>query len=113
MSSSLYNLVLHFVVQGNEKGAVAGNSDQEIAMALWMFLSVQKGFPVHNVKLNMLTPILEIGFDEGNQFLQVRYGFGPPFIGTILLYSLSVILYWTFFLRGKAQATDPIPILGD
>jgi MFS family permease len=46
-------------------------------------------------------------------WLQVRYGFGPPFIGTILLYSLSVILYWTFFLRGKAQATDPIPILGD
>jgi MFS family permease len=46
-------------------------------------------------------------------WLQVRYGFGPPFIGTILLYSLSVILYWIFFLRGKAQATDPIPILGD
>lgn len=33
--------------------------------------------------------------------LQVRYGFAPPFIGTILLYSLSIYLYWAFFGRRK------------
>ncbi len=31
--------------------------------------------------------------------LQVRYGFGPPFIGTILLYAISVFLYWYFWWR--------------
>ncbi len=30
-------------------------------------------------------------------WLQVRYGFGPPFIGTIVLYTISVFLYWAFF----------------
>lgn len=32
-------------------------------------------------------------------WLQVQYGFGPPFIGTILLYTISVIMYWAFFWR--------------
>lgn len=32
-------------------------------------------------------------------WLQVHYGFAPPFIGTILLYSLSIYLYWAFFSR--------------
>jgi hypothetical protein len=32
-------------------------------------------------------------------WMQVQYGFGPPFIGTILLYTISVYLYWAFFLR--------------
>jgi MFS family permease len=32
-------------------------------------------------------------------WLQVKYGFGPPFIGTIVLYTISVIMYWTFFWR--------------
>jgi MFS family permease len=40
-------------------------------------------------------------------WLQVRYGFGPPFIGTIILYSVSVIMYWAFFWRSKA-ATHPV-----
>jgi MFS family permease len=31
--------------------------------------------------------------------LQVRYGFGPPFTGTIILYIVSVFLYWFFWLR--------------
>lgn len=34
-------------------------------------------------------------------WLQVHYGFGPPFIGTIILYSVSVLMYWAFFWRGK------------
>lgn len=34
-------------------------------------------------------------------WLQVNYGFGPAFIGTIILYTASVILYWAFFLHGK------------
>ncbi len=36
--------------------------------------------------------------------LQVRYGFGPSFIGTIILYTLSVIMYWAFFWRGSIAA---------
>jgi MFS family permease len=31
--------------------------------------------------------------------MQVRYGFGPPFLGTIILYTISVALYWAFFWR--------------
>ena len=34
-------------------------------------------------------------------WLQVRYGFGPPFIGTIILYTISVAMYWAFFWRGS------------
>ena len=33
--------------------------------------------------------------------LQVRYGFGPPFLGTIILYVISIILYWVFFWRNQ------------
>lgn len=32
-------------------------------------------------------------------WLQVKYGFGPAFIGTITLYTISVIMYWVFFWR--------------
>lgn len=35
--------------------------------------------------------------------LQVRYGFGPPFIGTILLYTVSILLYWEFFLHRRRE----------
>ncbi len=34
-------------------------------------------------------------------WLQVNYGFGPPFLGTIFLYTVSIFLYWAFFWRGK------------
>jgi MFS family permease len=37
-------------------------------------------------------------------WLQVRYGFGPPFIGTIILYTISVIMYWAFFWRRSEKA---------
>ncbi len=33
--------------------------------------------------------------------LQVRYGFGPPFMGTIILYAISVFLYWYFWWRKR------------
>jgi MFS family permease len=42
--------------------------------------------------------------------LQVRYGFGPSFLGTIILYTISTIMYWAFFLYGKQKseiATTP------
>ncbi|MEA3441678.1 MAG: MFS transporter [Chloroflexota bacterium] len=43
-------------------------------------------------------------------WLQVKYGFGPAFLGTITLYTVSVILYWAFFLRKKDSAvTAPTP----
>ncbi|HLE14949.1 MAG TPA: MFS transporter [Anaerolineales bacterium] len=41
-------------------------------------------------------------------YLQVRYGFGPPFLGTIVLYVISVFLYWAFFWRRRAEA---LPVL--
>ena len=41
-------------------------------------------------------------------YLQVRYGFGPPFLGTIVLYVISVLLYWVFFWRRRAEA---LPVL--
>lgn len=41
-------------------------------------------------------------------WLQVRYGFAPPFIGTILLYVISIYLYWAFFWRGgREKAVQP------
>ncbi|MBN2547943.1 MAG: MFS transporter [Anaerolineales bacterium] len=36
-------------------------------------------------------------------WFQVRYGFAPPFLGTIILYILSIVLYWAFFWRGKVE----------
>jgi MFS family permease len=33
--------------------------------------------------------------------LQVSYGFGPPFLGTIALYTISVFLYWLFWWRKR------------
>ena len=33
--------------------------------------------------------------------LQVAYGFGPPFIGTISMYIIAITLYWVFFWRPK------------
>lgn len=45
-------------------------------------------------------------------WLQVHYGFAPPFLGTIILYSLSITLYWAFFWRESRQAR-PLPVIGD
>lgn len=39
-------------------------------------------------------------------WMQVRYGFGPPFMGTILLYIVAVIMYWAFFWKGKVQRVE-------
>jgi dipeptide/tripeptide permease len=41
-------------------------------------------------------------------WLQVRYGFGPAFLGTIVLYTISVVLYWAFFWRPRA-ALESLP----
>jgi MFS family permease len=45
-------------------------------------------------------------------WLQVRYGFGPPFIGTIILYTISVIMYWAFFCR-RRENVIPAPATAD
>jgi MFS family permease len=39
--------------------------------------------------------------------LQVRYGFGPPFMGTIILYTISVFMYWFFWWR-KREASESV-----
>jgi MFS family permease len=41
--------------------------------------------------------------------LQVRYGFGPPFAGTIILYIISVFMYWYFWWRksDKSESVSP------
>jgi MFS family permease len=42
--------------------------------------------------------------------LQVRYGFGPPFLGTIILYIIAVFMYWFFWLR-KSERKETVPPL--
>ena len=37
-------------------------------------------------------------------WIQVNYGFGPAFTGTILLYTLSTYLYWRYFWRQSPVA---------
>lgn len=34
-------------------------------------------------------------------WIQVNYGFQPAFVGTMILYAVSIFLYWYYFLRGK------------
>ena len=36
-------------------------------------------------------------------WMQVNYGFGPPFIGTIVLYAISILMFYFFFLRKKQR----------
>jgi len=36
-------------------------------------------------------------------WMQVNYGFGPPFIGTIFTYILSIWMYYAYFLRRKRR----------
>jgi MFS family permease len=40
-------------------------------------------------------------------WLQVRYGFGLPFAGTIALYTVAVFLYWVFFWRRTQPVVAP------
>jgi len=40
-------------------------------------------------------------------WLQVTYGFGPAFLSTIVLYILSVSLYWSFFWKNAPAETAP------
>ena len=43
-------------------------------------------------------------------YLQVKYGFGPPFAIAISLYAVAVYLYWMFFVRHQRRiAVAPIP----
>lgn len=42
--------------------------------------------------------------------LQIRYGFGPPFLGTIGLYIVAISMYWVFFWR-KQETPEPETIL--
>jgi MFS family permease len=45
-------------------------------------------------------------------WFQVRSGFTWPFLGTIFLYTISVVLYWAFFWRRKSKAVA-VPVPGD
>ncbi len=45
-------------------------------------------------------------------WMQVNYGFGPPFLGTIILYVISVYMYWSFFWRDARQPVS-VPVIGD
>lgn len=45
-------------------------------------------------------------------WMQVHYGFGMPFLGTIILYAISVYLYWAFFWKGARQSS-PVAVTGD
>ncbi len=57
----------------------------------------------------MVASLVNMSSNFGNAFspmisgiLQVSYGFGPPFLGTIGLYVISVFLYWFFWWRKSA-----------
>jgi MFS family permease len=45
-------------------------------------------------------------------WLQVKYGFGPVFVSVLVLYTISVYLYWKFFWSGKTAGV-PIPAPAD
>ncbi|HEX7619685.1 MAG TPA: MFS transporter [Anaerolineales bacterium] len=45
-------------------------------------------------------------------WMQVNYGFGPVYSGVLVLYTISVYLYWKFFWSSK-KATVPIPAPAD
>jgi len=45
-------------------------------------------------------------------WLQVNYGFAPPMLGTLILYTLSVFLYWAFFWRGEKKP-ESVLVVGD
>lgn len=45
-------------------------------------------------------------------WMQANYSFKPAYMGTILLYSVSVILYWAFFLKEKEKPAI-LPVAGD
>jgi len=45
-------------------------------------------------------------------WLQVHYGFAPPMLGTLVLYTLSVFLYWAFFWRGEKKP-ESVLVVGD
>lgn len=36
-------------------------------------------------------------------WVQVEYGFGPPFIGTIVMYVIAIGMYYRFFLKGRRK----------
>jgi MFS family permease len=43
-------------------------------------------------------------------WLQVKYGFGPVYLAVIIIYTLSVFLYWKFFWKEKpAEVMEPVP----
>ena len=42
-------------------------------------------------------------------WIQVKYGFGPAFVGTIILYILSVYFYWRFFWYQSPQEKQEQP----
>jgi MFS family permease len=44
-------------------------------------------------------------------WIQVNYGFGPAFIGTISLYTVAITLYWLFFWKGNGEP-EPVPQQG-
>ncbi|MCX8025663.1 MAG: MFS transporter, partial [Thermanaerothrix sp.] len=44
-------------------------------------------------------------------WIQVHYGFGPAFLGTLVLYSLAVFCYWFYFWRPQSH-TAALPAAG-
>jgi len=41
-------------------------------------------------------------------WLQVRYGFTPPIIGTLILYSISIYMYWAFFWKKTPEESPSL-----
>ena len=60
MFRSSYNFILQSFAEINKIIAVTGNSYDQVAVFLRLFLRFTKQFGIHNVKLNMMTIQIEI-----------------------------------------------------
>ena len=45
--------------------------------------------------------------------IQVRYGFGPAFVLTIVFYVVSIMMYWGFFWRTGTRKSRKNPPVDD
>ena len=74
--SALDDLLLYCLIELHEKSTVARHADNKVFVAAGMLLCVEQDLSVHNIKLNMLAPLVaEIGSDKCSELLRVLVGF--------------------------------------
>ena len=58
------NFILDRSSKGDEIGAISGHAHDEILMLFRLFLTFQKCFFIHDIKLDMLSSLTEVSPDE-------------------------------------------------